>query len=166
MKNEPQATNVWYSKIHISCALPWAQYEYACIECLSFYGCGVLESKWSCQSPFNKEVLRLANSHWMILINQAIFQMIKYRYVKIHTVFFSSPLFSFWNFMVFDIAIWLLNYRIGLNTAPLLNRTHPLRIQARIKFLCVFYVTIRGQISIMKNRPPGLYSSQYGMCKW
>ena len=117
MKNEPQATKVWYSKIHISCALPWAQYEYACIECLSFYGCGVLESKWSCQSPFNKEVLRLANSYWMILINH----MIKYHYVKIHTVFFSSPLFSFGNFMVFDIAIWLLDYLISFSIPDELN---------------------------------------------
>lgn len=34
---------------------------------------------------------------------------------------------------------------------------HPLSFHARNNFLCVFYVVILGQKSILKNRYPGLY---------
>ena len=40
---------------------------------------------------------------------------------------------------------------------------HPLSFHAKNNFLCVFYVVIWGQKSILKNRTPGLYWSRYGI---
>ena len=53
-----------------------------------------------------------------------------------------------------------MKYRIGLNTAPLMNRTPPVRIHAKNYFLCVFYVAIWGQKFMMENRTQGFHSSQ------
>ena len=52
--------------------------------------------------------------------------------------------------------------------APLMPHSwiepHPLRNHAKNNFLCVFYVVIWGQKSILKNKTLGLYWSGYGIC--
>ena len=50
---------------------------------------------------------------------------------------------------------FFVTYRIGSIKAPVLITTPPPQNHAKINFLCVFYVVILGQKSILKKRYPG-----------